>query len=183
MKFDVEISWGGRRAAVGVVVEAEKDFAERAAAGELHFNLEGKPYLANWAEVSPGVYSILLGRKSYEAQVFRSSPNAQAGNGPLTIAVDGVEFDIKIRDPRARRRGSIASAGEGPQEICSPMPGRIVKLLVSEGSDVKPGDGLVVIEAMKMQNEIRSPRLGRVDKVLVAEGAGVEAGTCLLRLA
>jgi pyruvate carboxylase subunit B len=62
------------------------------------------------------------------------------------------------------------------------MPGKIVKTLVSEGQEVKSNQGLLVIEAMKMQNELRAPRAGRVERVYLTEGQGVEAGTRLLRL-
>ena len=62
------------------------------------------------------------------------------------------------------------------------MPGRIVKVLVPEGSEVQQGESLLVIEAMKMQNEIRSPRAGRLERVYVTEGEGVETGARLLRL-
>jgi pyruvate carboxylase subunit B len=62
------------------------------------------------------------------------------------------------------------------------MPGRIVKILVSEGQEVRGNQGLLVIEAMKMQNELRAPRAGRVERVYLAEGRGVEAGARLVRL-
>jgi len=70
-----------------------------------------------------------------------------------------------------------------PQEIRAPMPGKVVKVLVKEEQDIGPGQGLVIIEAMKMQNELRAPRAGRVEKVYAQEGKGVETGTPLLRLA
>ena len=63
------------------------------------------------------------------------------------------------------------------------MPGRIVKVLVEEKQDVRPDEGLLVIEAMKMQNEIRAPRAGRVEKIYIQAGAGVESGAKLIRLA
>ena len=63
------------------------------------------------------------------------------------------------------------------------MPGKVVKVLVTEGQQVSPGDGLLVIEAMKMQNEVRASRSGRVEKLHVTEGVGVETGFKLMRLA
>ena len=62
------------------------------------------------------------------------------------------------------------------------MPGKIAKVLIAEGQQVSSGDGLLVIEAMKMQNEIRALRSGRVEKIYVSEGAGVETGFRLVRL-
>ena len=74
------------------------------------------------------------------------------------------------------------AAREGPQDILAPMPGRIVKILVRENQEIEAGQGLLVMEAMKMQNELRAPRPGRVEKIYVSEDLGVEAGFKLLRL-
>jgi biotin carboxyl carrier protein len=68
----------------------------------------------------------------------------------------------------------------GPTRLTAPMPGRVVRVLAEPGRDVEPGDGLVVIEAMKMENELKAPRKGRVDEVAVREGQAVEAGALLL---
>jgi biotin carboxyl carrier protein len=92
-------------------------------------------------------------------------------------------YVVEIRDPRRWRRGSSAIEAEGPQEIMAPMPGKIVKLLVSEKQEVSRNQGLLVIEAMKMQNELRAPRSGRVERIYAVEGMGVETGVRLLRLA
>jgi biotin carboxyl carrier protein len=89
---------------------------------------------------------------------------------------------VEVLDPRRRRRANALDASEGPQEILAPMPGMVVKVLVAEGQQVSSGDGLLVIEAMKMQNEIRASRTGRVEKIHVREGAGVETGFKLVRL-
>ncbi len=64
----------------------------------------------------------------------------------------------------------------------APMPGKIVKILVTENQEVSRDQGLLVIEAMKMQNELRAPRAGRIERVYVKEGGGVESGARLLRL-
>jgi biotin carboxyl carrier protein len=61
----------------------------------------------------------------------------------------------------------------------SPMPGKVIRLLVNVGDEVEAGQGLVVVEAMKMQNEIRSPKKGKVERVLVSEGQNVNAGEAL----
>jgi biotin carboxyl carrier protein len=71
----------------------------------------------------------------------------------------------------------------GPQVLVAPMPGRIVKVLVAEGQEIQQGAGLLVIEAMKMQNELRAPRAGRVEEIYVQEGTGVESGARLIQLA
>ena len=97
--------------------------------------------------------------------------------------VGAQEYLIELRDPRRWRRAASLLDNEGPQEIVAPMPGKIVKILISEGEEVAHGQGLLVIEAMKMQNELRAPRAGRVERVYVAEGRGVETATRLVRLA
>jgi biotin carboxyl carrier protein len=89
---------------------------------------------------------------------------------------------VEIRDPRRWRRDGAGVREEGPQEIVAPMPGKIVKVLVSENQEVAREQGLLVIEAMKMQNEIRAARAGRVERIYAQEGTGVEVGFRLLRL-
>jgi biotin carboxyl carrier protein len=89
---------------------------------------------------------------------------------------------VELGDPRRWRRTGSSIEAEGPQEIVAPIPGKIVKVLVTEGQEVERDQGLLVIEAMKMQNELRAPRAGRVERVYMAEGRGVETGARLLRL-
>jgi biotin carboxyl carrier protein len=137
---------------------------------------------ADCIAIAPDVYSIILDGRSYEARVSAAEPGAGASAGSYSVVVGGEEYRVEIQDPRARRRGGMAGEGTGPQEILAPMPGKIVKVLVEENQEVKAGQGLIVIEAMKMQNELRAPRPGRVEKVHVSEGLGVEAGFKLLRL-
>jgi biotin carboxyl carrier protein len=123
-------------------------------------------------EASPGLRLA----KSYEVAVDRRS------NGERIVHVNGVPVSVSIVDPRAqlaRRRGSV-TAETGPRSIVSPMPGRIVKVLVREGDAVAAQEGLVVVEAMKMENELRSPRAGLVTAVKVVEGMSVEGGAVLI---
>ncbi|HEV2177263.1 MAG TPA: biotin/lipoyl-containing protein [Terriglobia bacterium] len=149
--------------------------------GQAQFLLDaGELQSADWSEVEPGVYSILLNGKSYEARATRSARSVP-GVMRYEVAVGERRFLVEVHDPR-KWRTSSADAGRGPQEIVAPMPGRIVKVLVKEGHEIKSGEGLVVVEAMKMQNEIRAPRAGRVESVYVMEGEGVETGSRLLRL-
>jgi glutaconyl-CoA/methylmalonyl-CoA decarboxylase subunit gamma len=155
--------------------------------GKLRFTLDGEAAEANCAEVALGIYSIIIDGRSYE--VFISSPLGPAAGGPsghegtYVPTVRGRSYRVQVLDPRRWRRADSLGAGDGPQEVLAPMPGKIVKVLVAEGQQVGAGDGLLVIEAMKMQNEIRASRSGRVDKIYVSEGAGVETGFKLVRLA
>jgi biotin carboxyl carrier protein len=151
--------------------------------GNLQFTLDNQLVEANWARAAPGIYSIIIDGRSYEAFISSGSGQAaRAGEEPYTVTVRGRSHLVEVLEPRRRRRTNTLDASEGPQEILAPMPGRVVKVLVNEGQQVSSGDGLLVIEAMKMQNEVRASRSGRVEKVHVNEGAGVETGFKLVRL-
>jgi glutaconyl-CoA/methylmalonyl-CoA decarboxylase subunit gamma len=151
--------------------------------GRLALASGGERIEADWAEISPGTYSILLGEQSWDVRVERQ-PGGPAADGTTYIALLGARaYRLELANPRRRRRAEAAGGLAGPQEILAPMPGRIVKVLVSEGARVQQGESLLVMEAMKMQNEIRAPRAGRLEKIYVTEGAGVETSARLVRLA
>jgi biotin carboxyl carrier protein len=150
--------------------------------GPLAYLLDQEAGEADWAEVAPGVYSILIGGRSYEAQVTALPGEALGREVGRVVMVGTRHYGVEVRDPRHRRATGAAATGNGPQEIVAPMPGRIVKILVTEHQEVTQGTGLLVIEAMKMQNELRAPRAGRVEKIYVAPGKGVETGSRLVRL-
>jgi biotin carboxyl carrier protein len=137
---------------------------------------------ADCAEIASGVYSILLKGKSYQAFVSNPPGEVQGPRGHYVVAIGAGQYRVELRDPRQRRLTGASFEEEGPQEIVAPMPGKIVKILVAEGQEVEKDQGLLVIEAMKMQNELRAPRAGRVERVYRTEGGGVETGVPLLRL-
>jgi len=120
----------------------------------------------------PGVYSVLMGGRSYDARV-EEHPNR------LVIALQGYRFEVAVRDPRRLSHGDARRGRQAIESIASPMPGRVVRVLVAPGDAVETGQGLVVVEAMKMQNEMKSPRAGRVLSVAAREGATVTAGEVL----
>lgn len=96
------------------------------------------------------------------------------------IGVNGHIYLAEVRDPRSlRARRRAADSAGGPRKVTAPMPGKIVRILLAEGDRVEAGQGIVVIEAMKMQNEMRSPKAGIVKKIAVAEGAAVNPGETL----
>ena len=136
--------------------------------------LDGESGIADVVEIAPDTLSVLLSGRSYEVCVTPS------GGGQLQLQTDGLEFNAEVIDPRSwrgRRHGSAEA--EGRQQIVAPMPGKVVRLLVKAGDAVEAGQGLLVVEAMKMQNEIRSPKSGTVERVVVAEGQAVNAGEVL----
>jgi hypothetical protein len=117
---------------------------------------------------------------------WRSYEIAFSASGDVGIVfVDGIPVPVGVSDPRARyRRGSrdsVATAG-GPRAIVSPMPGRVVKVLVERGQAVAARQPVVVVEAMKMENELRAPRAGIVAAVHAVEGMSVDAHAVLVVL-
>ncbi len=104
---------------------------------------------------------MLLDGASYEIRVIETSQG-------LSAEVSGRRFAVEIDDPRDTSRGARASIGSGRQNVAAPMPGKVVRVLVSVGDSVDAGQGLVVVEAMKMQNEMKASRPGRVIEVRAA---------------
>ena len=101
----------------------------------------------------------------------------------LTVTVDNRSVALKLQTARAKVAGRAAAAPKvGPSAVQSPMPGKVVKVLVAVGDEVKAGQGVVVVEAMKMENELKSPKDGKVKAVAAKEGQTVEAGQSLVTL-
>ena len=120
------------------------------------------------------VLSVLVGGDAFEIKRERSL------QGELHLVIGSARYAIDVQDPRSLRTRRAAAGGEaGPQKITAPMPGKIVRVMVAVGDEVKAGQGVIVMEAMKMQNEMKSPKDGKVQKILTAEGATVNAGDAL----
>jgi len=114
--------------------------------------------------------SVLLNERSYRVS---------RGTGK-EIWVNGRLFSMEVFDPRDLRPGQGSTANQGRQEIAASMPGKIIRVLVAAGDAVEEGQGLVVVEAMKMQNEMKSPKAGRVVEVRARPDATVGAGEILV---
>jgi biotin carboxyl carrier protein len=166
VKFEVQLDgWSGKKFRI---VELERN------ASGWRILLDGQPVDADAVEIAPYTLSILLNGQSHEIRV---SP---APDGKLKLQTGTHEFTAEVIDHRAwsgRRHGHVEA--EGRQPIVAPMPGKVVRLLVKAGEHVETGQGLFVVEAMKMQNEIRSPKSGTVERVLAKEGQAVNAGEVL----
>ena len=143
-----------------------------APAPECRFRLGGEERSAQVEIAEPNVYSVLMDGRSYDARV-------EEVPGGLVVVIDGFRFEIDVRDPRRFSRKSAGRGGEGVQTILAPMPGKVVRVLVSAGDAVEAGQGLLVVEAMKMQNEMKASRAGTVLSVSTKEGATVTAGEVL----
>ena len=161
MTFDVQID------GVPVRLEVHRD-------GDLYrFRLgDLEERQAQLAEVEPGVFSVLLDGRSYEAR-------AEYGDECAWITVRGRRFRVAITDPRRWTQSSAAAHGHDRETIVASMPGKIVRVLVQPGETVAAGQGVIVIEAMKMQNELKARRAGRLTAVPVREGETVAAGAIL----
>jgi biotin carboxyl carrier protein len=119
-------------------------------------------------QVKPGVYSVLLGGRSYQAILDGSS-----------VSIGGRAFRLEVVDPRRCKRERNHRESVGRQNIAASMPGKVIRVLVSQGDEVEAGQGLIVVEAMKMQNEMKAARAGRVVTLAAVAGATVNAGEIL----
>lgn len=118
--------------------------------------------------------SLIYKGKSFEIRRECSSDGVR-------IWINGESYPVEVSDPRSLRgRKKRSDLEAGPRKLIAPMPGKVVRVLVGESGEVEAGQGIIVIEAMKMQNEIKSPKKGRVQKIAVQSGASVNAGDLLV---
>lgn len=170
MLFDIEIGERVRR------VSVERDGTR------YRIEADGRVDLVDAARVDAATLSlIVLGdrQESHEVALLEREP------GAIEVHLRAGVVPVRVR-PAGARRGGAAAPGAGPGgpvKVTAPMPGKIVKVLVSPGDEVHARQGLAVVEAMKMENELRAPRAGRVVSVHVQEGALVEAGRLLIEIA
>jgi biotin carboxyl carrier protein len=157
----------------------------------LHVDVDGQTHIVDARRINDSTISMLLQRdggttpsRSLDA-AFAVAPagHASQGNGDFDVHLDGRTIPVQIRPAGSfgrQKKDGGAAAGTGPQRVLAPMPGKVVRVLVKPGDEVKARQGLVVVEAMKMENELRATRDGRVREVSVAEGQSVDAGAVLL---
>jgi biotin carboxyl carrier protein len=118
------------------------------------------------------VLSLRIGNRAYEVKCER------VGND-THLWVGSMRYAAEVRDPRSLRGRARAADEHGPKRLTAPMPGKVVRIMVAEGDEVEFGAGVLVVEAMKMQNEVKSPKKGTIRKIQVQEGAAVNAGDVL----
>lgn len=169
MTFEVDVN--GRTRSVSV---------ERAS-GSTHFRVtvDGRAHTVDAVRIGEFGLSLLV---DGEAAVSREITVTPAGTrGALLVGLEGRTIAASVN---ARRTGrGLADAGghaHGEQAVVAPMPGRVVRVLVAPGDTVAARQGVVVVEAMKMENELRSPKAGRIKEVAVSPGMSVEAGRVLV---
>ncbi len=166
MRYVVELN--SRRKTVSIEPEGVRYEDDAPIRGELS-DIEGSP-----------VRMVKL-----DTHVYRVVAEKRQGRGKYTLWVDGYRFATEALDERTRsiRDLSAATAGPtGPAPIIAPMPGLIVRVNVNPGDKVEAGQGLVVMEAMKMENELRATAAGTVRSVEVSPGTAVEKGALLVAL-
>jgi biotin carboxyl carrier protein len=157
---------------VWLEIEGKKRRVElpSAASGEaMECVVDGTRIIVGAKHLQPGVLSLVVAGRQYRCVLDGDA-----------VSIGGRRYGFEVNDPRSLqgRRGGAAGAA-GPRPVKAPMPGRVVRLLVSVGDDVAEQQGVVVIEAMKMQNELKSTKAGKVAKVAVSVGDAVGAGDVL----
>jgi biotin carboxyl carrier protein len=142
--------------------------------------IDGVARLVDAAAVDAATFSLICLADGRSSQEIGLSPTGLPGE--IAVHMPAGVASARVLTGAASRfgRGTGAAQAAGTQQVLAPMPGKVVKVLVKAGDEVKARQGLVVVEAMKMENELRSPKDGRVSDVLVAEGASVEAGRLLV---
>jgi len=170
-----EVAVGDRVRTVGIVRKG----------GLLHIDLDGRLHVVDARRVNDSIVSMLVQLDGAAAPArsidaaFATRPVA----GDFDVHLDGRTIAVQSRPAGSfgrQKKAGTGPAGSGLQRVTSPMPGKVVRLLVKAGDEIKARQGLVVVEAMKMENELRAARDGRVREVSVAEGQSVDAGTLLL---
>ncbi len=170
MIFTVEIDGHARQVEID---RADTDNAEPGSSqGLWRICLDGEQVDADAHLLRPGVLSLLIAGHAYRI-VLDADPSAPA----LHIGPQRIPY--RIEDPRSLRSRRRHAGTEGPVSLKASMPGRIVRVLVQKGDPVAAHQGVLVVEAMKMQNELASPKEGRVAEIRVAPGDAVAVGDIL----
>jgi biotin carboxyl carrier protein len=156
-------------------VELGGNFSGGAVDGVRECTVDGRAVAVDVRLLEPGVMSILISDSQGQERHYRCVLDGEG------VVIDGRRYGFEVEDPRSLQGRRGAGAGtEGPRPVKAPMPGRVVRLLVEVGESVEEGQGVVVIEAMKMQNELKSPKAGRVVRVGAAVGDTVGSGDVLV---
>ena len=138
--------------------------------------IDGRRYELEARASQPGVYRLLNDGHVYECRVDHPASEPES----LEVTVGTRAYAITLTDPkRLRGAQSASSHAGGAAQIIAPMPGKVVRVLVEAGASVEAGAGIIVVEAMKMQNELKSPKAGEVTVINVKAGATVNAGDVL----
>jgi biotin carboxyl carrier protein len=142
--------------------------------GLYDITIDGTTVRVDAAKSGRTIYSVIEGGRQWEAMVD------ERGAHGFDVLVAGRLFHLEAEDERSRRLTASAKlTSEGPQTVCADMPGKVIKIQRAVGDEVAEGEGVAILEAMKMENEITSPIDGRVTEIAVREGDTVESGATL----
>jgi biotin carboxyl carrier protein len=145
-------------------------------AGGIEASVDGRKYSVEISAVRAGIYLLNFGARSIEVAVLPEESNSSVS----TVSIEGQRISVEILDERKTLQRMIrTSERSGASEIRSQMPGKIVRVLLAEGAEVAAGQGIVVMEAMKMQNEMKTSMSGRIRKIEVVEGETVRSGALI----
>lgn len=160
---------------LNAVIENEKYEVEFTRDGDsITASVDGRVYQIEVTEPEPNVLLFKNEHKISEITVLK------AKDGVSNVRVGTDEFEIKLIDPKRLRGSESGSAGvDGLAEIRTAMPGKVVRVIASVGDTVLKGDGIIVVEAMKMQNELKATKDGVVTEIRFAEGSTVNSGDVL----
>jgi len=161
MKIELEID--------GQMIEGEFTLAEGAA--QLSFG--GATREARVSEPEPGMFTVIINDRVYRC-ALEESPG-----GGAEVVVNGKRIPVAARDKKHMRGQVGAAAASGQVKLSAPMPGKVVRVLLNAGDEVAARQGVLVVEAMKMQNEVQSPKAGKIAEIKVSEGQTVNAGDVL----
>ena len=138
-------------------------------------SVDGNEFLVDGKKTGRTNYSLIVDNRSFEIEVDHAEDEYR-------VLVDGRNYHVNLVDERRVRIGGGQSEIQlqGRQKVSVPMPGKVIAVLVSEGDSIEKGQGLVIVEAMKMENEVGSPIAGEVKEIKVKAGDAVEGGAVLL---
>jgi biotin carboxyl carrier protein len=143
--------------------------------GRWRISVDGRAQVVDSRQTGQGSFSLLIEHEAVELSVTSRGDEFQ-------VVVGGRAHRLRLLDERALRRRERGATGDGAKEVRAAMPGKVVAVLVQAGAAVERGQGLLVLEAMKMENEITAPRSGTITEVCVQPGQAVEAGEILARI-
>jgi biotin carboxyl carrier protein len=143
--------------------------------GVYRIAVDGNEFLVDGKKTGRTNYSLIVDKRSFEIEVDNAEDEYR-------VLVDGRNYHVNLMDERRVRVGGAQSELQlqGRQKVSVPMPGKVIAVLVSAGDAVEKGQGLVIVEAMKMENEVRSPVAGEVKEIKVKPGDAVEGGAVLV---
>ncbi|HZR64472.1 MAG TPA: biotin/lipoyl-containing protein [Terriglobales bacterium] len=168
-----EVTVGAKTYRVELTRAAPSEAAQNPLESSWRIRLNGREMVAACLRINSDSLSLLLNGESFDIYPKRAGDK-------LILHFRGKVYECSVRDPRSLRSGRrVGAMDAGPQEIKASMPGKVVRILAKAGEPVEARQGILVIEAMKMQNEVRAPKAGLLKKISAREGANVNAGDVL----